>query len=79
MNMYPRLTEKEKKQAVLMDITGHSAKEIAEHFKRTGATVTHWRQSNWWKELRHYYIKQIEEAQTMFNWESKDNKPQLKD
>ena len=79
MNKYPRLTEKEKKQVVLMDIAGWSAKDIAEHFERTGATVTHWRQSDWFKELRHYYIKQIEEAQTMLDWESTDNKPQLKD
>ena len=76
MNMYPRLTEKEKKQAVLMDVIGFSAKEIAEHFQRTGATVTHWRQSDWFKELRLYYISQIKEAQEHFNWDNKHDKPE---
>ena len=75
MNMYPRLTEREKKQAVLMDVIGFSAKEIAEHFQRTGATVTHWRQSDWFKELRKQYVSQIKEAREHFDWECKDGKP----
>ena len=78
MNKYPRLTEKEKKLVVLMDIVGFSAKDIAEHFKRTGATITHWRQSEWFKSLRYYYVSQITEIKSGFEWDSKENQLQPK-
>ena len=52
MTEFPRITEAEKRKAVMMDLQGKSGVEIATHFSRTPATVTDWKRSKWWNELK---------------------------
>ena len=63
MTEFPRITEAEKRKAVMMDLQGKSGVQIATHFNRTPATVTNWKRSKWWNELKEQYLHEIEDYQ----------------
>ena len=59
MANFPRLTEDQKRKIVLMELEGKTMSEIAAYVGRSRPTVTGWKKSDWWKEIKDGYLAEI--------------------